>query len=54
MMNVLHILAEYNRILEDNVYAENYYPKTYIFGAKAARVIKEQSLLSSLLTQSEI
>ena len=36
MMNVLHILAEYNRILEDPAYAKNYYPKTYIFGAKAA------------------
>jgi starch phosphorylase len=36
MMNVLHIIAEYNRILTDEVYAKNYYPKTYIFGAKAA------------------
>lgn len=36
MMNVLHILAEYNRLLEDPSYAKTYYPKTYIFGAKAA------------------
>lgn len=36
MMNVLHIIAEYNRILEDKAYAKNFYPKTYIFGAKAA------------------
>ena len=36
MMNVLHIIAEYNRILSDSSYADNYYPKTYIFGAKAA------------------
>ncbi|MCD8180515.1 MAG: glycogen/starch/alpha-glucan phosphorylase [Firmicutes bacterium] len=36
MMNVLHIIAEYNRILADPAYAESYYPKTYIFGAKAA------------------
>ena len=36
MMNVLHIIAEYNRMLEDPAYLENYVPKTYIFGAKAA------------------
>ncbi len=36
MMNILHIIAEYNRILDDPAYAKNYYPKTYIFGAKAA------------------
>ena len=36
MMNVLHIIAEYNRLLSDPTYAKNYYPKTYIFGAKAA------------------
>ncbi len=36
MMNILHIIAEYNRLLEDPSYAANYYPKTYIFGAKAA------------------
>lgn len=36
MMNVLHIIAEYNRLLTDSDYAKKYYPKTYIFGAKAA------------------
>lgn len=36
MMNVLHIIAEYNKLLEDPKYLKNYYPKTYIFGAKAA------------------
>ena len=49
MMNVLHILAEYNRILEDNVYAENYYPKTYIFGAKAAPGYKRAKLIIKLI-----
>ncbi|MBR0089956.1 MAG: glycogen/starch/alpha-glucan phosphorylase [Clostridia bacterium] len=36
MMNVLHIIAEYNKLLEDKKYLASYYPKTYIFGAKAA------------------
>ncbi len=36
MMNVLHIIAEYNKLLEDPKYLKNFYPKTYIFGAKAA------------------
>ena len=49
MMNVLHILAEYNRIIEDNVYAENYYPKTYIFGAKAAPGYKRAKLIIKLI-----
>ena len=49
MMNVLHILAEYNRILNDKNYAESYYPKTYIFGAKAAPGYKRAKLIIKLI-----
>ncbi len=49
MMNVLHIIAEYNRILNDKVYAESYYPKTYIFGAKAAPGYKRAKLIIKLI-----
>lgn len=49
MMNVLHIIAEYNRILTDKAYAENYYPKTYIFGAKAAPGYKRAKLIIKLI-----
>ncbi|MCH5212536.1 MAG: glycogen/starch/alpha-glucan phosphorylase [Oscillospiraceae bacterium] len=49
MMNVLHIIAEYNRILTDKTYAENYYPKTYIFGAKAAPGYKRAKLIIKLI-----
>ncbi len=47
MMNVLHILAEYNRILSDPTY--NYYPKTYIFGAKAAPGYTRAKLIIKLI-----
>ncbi len=47
MMNVLHILAEYNRILEDPTY--EYYPRTYIFGAKAAPGYKRAKLIIKLI-----
>lgn len=47
MMNVLHILAEYNRILEDPTY--DYYPKTYIFGAKAAPGYTRAKLIIKLI-----
>lgn len=47
MMNVLHIIAEYNRILEDPTY--DYYPKTYIFGAKAAPGYKRAKLIIKLI-----
>lgn len=49
MMNVLHIIAEYNRILEDKNYADNYYPKTYIFGAKAAPGYVRAKLIIKLI-----
>jgi starch phosphorylase len=47
MMNVLHILAEYNRIIDDPNY--EYYPKTYIFGAKAAPGYKRAKLIIKLI-----
>lgn len=49
MMNVLHIIAEYNRLLEDKSYADNYYPKTYIFGAKAAPGYVRAKLIIKLI-----
>ena len=49
MMNVLHIIAEYNRILTDPEYAKNYYPKTYIFGAKAAPGYKRAKTIIKLI-----
>ncbi len=49
MMNVLHILVEYNRLLTDTSYAESYYPKTYIFGAKAAPGYKRAKLIIKLI-----
>ena len=47
MMNVLHIIAEYNRIKENPSY--NYYPKTYIFGAKAAPAYTRAKLIIKLI-----
>ena len=49
MMNILHILAEYNRLVEDPAYAAEYYPKTYIFGAKAAPGYKRAKLIIKLI-----
>ncbi|MDD6482988.1 MAG: glycogen/starch/alpha-glucan phosphorylase [Clostridiales bacterium] len=49
MMNVLHILAEYNRCLEDKEYLDNYYPKTYLFGAKAAPGYTRAKLIIKLI-----
>ncbi len=49
MMNILHIIVEYNRILTDSEYAKNYYPKTYIFGAKAAPGYKRAKLIIKLI-----
>ena len=49
MMNVLHIIAEYHRLKEDAEYAKDYYPKTYIFGAKAAPGYKRAKLIIKLI-----
>ncbi len=49
MMNVLHILAEYNRLIDDPKYLEKYYPKTYIFGAKAAPGYTRAKLIIKLI-----
>ncbi len=49
MMNILHIIVEYNRILTDASYAESYYPKTYIFGAKAAPGYKRAKTIIKLI-----
>lgn len=47
LMNILHIMAEYNRILEDPSY--DYYPKTYIFAAKAAPGYQRAKLIIKLI-----
>lgn len=36
LMNVLHIMYLYNRLKEDNSFSNNFYPQTFIFGAKSA------------------
>ena len=36
LMNILHIMYLYNKLKSDPEFAENFYPHTYIFGAKAA------------------
>jgi len=47
LMNILHIMAEYNRLVENpNL---DYYPKTYIFGAKAAPGYKRAKLIIKLI-----
>lgn len=47
LMNILHIMYEYNRLL-DNPGME-YYPKTYIFGAKAAPGYARAKLIIKLI-----
>lgn len=47
LMNILHIMAEYNRILDDPNYS--YYPKTYIFAAKAAPGYTRAKLIIKLI-----
>jgi starch phosphorylase len=49
LMNILHVIGEYNRILEEPVYAEKYYPKTYIFAAKAAPGYARAKLIIKLI-----
>lgn len=36
LMNALHIMYVYNKIKNDEEFKQNYYPHTFIFGAKAA------------------
>lgn len=36
LMNALHIMYVYNKLKSDENFKENYYPHTFIFGAKAA------------------
>ena len=36
LMNILHVMYLYNRIRSDANFAQNFYPRTFIFGAKAA------------------
>ncbi len=36
LMNALHIMYLYRKLKTDNAFRENYYPHTFIFGAKAA------------------
>ena len=36
LMNILHIMMLYNRLRDDRDFFNNYYPHTFIFGAKAA------------------
>ena len=47
LLNILHILAEYNRLLEDPKY--DYVPKTYIFAAKAAPGYARAKLIIKLI-----
>jgi len=47
LLNILHIIAEYNKLLENpNL---NYYPKTYIFAAKAAPGYLRAKLIIKLI-----
>ncbi len=36
LMNALHIMYVYNKLKSDSTFKENYYPHSFIFGAKAA------------------
>ncbi|TDW25304.1 starch phosphorylase [Breznakia blatticola] len=36
LLNVFHIIYLYHRLLDDVTFRENFYPQTFIFGAKAA------------------
>ena len=47
LMNVLHIMAEYNKLIENP--DMDYYPKTYIFGAKAAPGYARAKLIIKLI-----
>lgn len=47
LMNVLHIMAEYNSLVDNP--DMDYYPKTYIFGAKAAPGYARAKLIIKLI-----
>lgn len=48
LMNIMHIMAEYNRLVENpNM---DYYPKTYIFAAKAAPGYTRAKLIIKLIS----
>ena len=47
LMNILHIMAEYNALVENP--DKNYYPKTYIFAAKAAPGYARAKLIIKLI-----
>ncbi len=49
LMNILHIMAEYDRLVNEPEYKKNYYPKTYIFGAKAAPGYARAKLIIKLI-----
>ncbi len=47
LMNILHILADYNRLVDNPTM--NYTPRTFIFGAKAAPGYKRAKLIIKLI-----
>ena len=47
LMNILHVMAEYNRLVENP--DMDYYPKTYIFAAKAAPGYARAKLIIKLI-----
>lgn len=47
LMNILHVMAEYNRLVENP--DMEYYPKTYIFAAKAAPGYARAKLIIKLI-----
>ena len=49
LMNILHVMAEYNKLVSDRKYFEEYYPKTYIFAAKAAPGYARAKLIIKLI-----
>ncbi|QVK18712.1 glycogen/starch/alpha-glucan phosphorylase [Mycoplasmatota bacterium] len=61
LMNVLHIMYLYNRLKNDQSFYDNFYPQSYIFGAKAAssyylakKVIKLINSVSEIVNNDEL